>query len=312
MAEFIIDELTEEDGTRSTSSNTTFLLDGAPGGRLPISSMRRRDGTPIQTEDRIPVTISAEGGRFVTATATVSLTAPQSITVIESTIRRSSADGSMPTFDAGQSVRIKVVLTGHHAVAVDDEGKPTRPELFRSGAIIKTSDEFEGESGSVDGEAVVVLGGQELVDGVALTARKAREADDAGLFVQDDAATAAADGRDVLASATGRKVRVGIKAGVTDTAQSIPAGTVLELFPTLPKTRCTYHVDVTAKDGSAKATAVIDFLDPPEAGAAAVVGTGHVLHEEGSFAFVDSAATPQVRNLSDAGIPVDVTKTRIR
>lgn len=198
-----------------------FRLEGAPSGRFPFSSMKRRDGSPIQTGDTCCVSFVQAGGHALVAGATYAAGGAETLTVIAGKIFKTSAgDGvSIPPFDTGNPGECFNTTAADLLAQFTLDGVLLDPEKFRK-TIIKFAGAFDDEVGIQDLEGIVSLG-------TSATNQRL-----AGILAMNKTVTEAADGVDRFSdpSGIGTVKRVGQKVAPTERNVAIVAGNVATLL----------------------------------------------------------------------------------
>lgn len=306
MVDFF-DELTHE-FFEKTATQGIFNLTGAKEGYATFASALRRDDNPIASGDRTIVSFRA-GVKFLVCGVSVQVGAPSTLTVLTDYIfRTSDAGGGIPDFDAGGEVYISD--TAGRVYRKDLDGNPLDPDDFRFPNFKPALADFAAETGSVDAEAVFVLGADVPAEGDAAAAIATMLG---GVFAHDGAATETADNRDFAdpPSGTGKRRRVPLKWCITKRV-TITAGGTAVLFNAASLDRSTIYCEAASADGANRIAGevIIGNQDPLTKDSLTIVADPVL----GGIDFVEGDTGTEIRVLSSLGVDTefDITVGRIR
>lgn len=224
-AEFVADERIRE--AMFPLGGGVFRLDGAPPGRFPFSSIKRRDGSAIQTGDQLVASFIQTGGVAICAGATYTSGGANTLTILaDKVFKTSHADGvSIPGFDTGSPGECFLTTAADLLAQFTLAGELLNPDKFRK-TVLKLVSAFDDEIGIVNGEGILAAagatlpaGGGNFGDGLG------------GFFMMLKAFTEAADGVDRFGdpSGVGTIFRLPVKVSPTRRNNLIVSGNTFEV-----------------------------------------------------------------------------------
>lgn len=283
MPEFVMDEIVRE--TCQFTSATALRLTGAKEFHRTFRSMKRRDGTAVQSGDTTSVGVVQSPGKRAICRATLTLGAEDTLTLDSGNVYGSTdAGGALPGFSsAGAPGEAYCTAPRDFFQVFDDAGNLLRRDFFRDAMFPpKLVADFLSELGTVDREAVLSLGVNAAFDDLG------------GLFAMDTVSAVAEDGEDIFENdntGNGRVRRLSLKPWPTARNANILTGNALAIgaFATANRVNLLKVWDATGAH-AAMAFAIGHAADPKLI----------VLYEVGNIKFEQSGTTISIRN-NDAG-----------
>lgn len=251
---WFLDELIREGA--NVQSATVLTLTGERQNHRRFRDALRRDGNPVQSNDRTCVSVFQANTGFATCAARLTLGATDTLTLDASKVYQSSAWPALPTFSpAGAPCDVYVTAAVPLLAQFDEDGNLLQPDLFRKSIVTETIvNGFMAELGTTDNEAVVALGAAAAFDELA------------GVFAFDADLSTIADNVDIFENdhtSSGRARRLSLKPWPTQRGDIVAAGNVIELVQaSKPGEQRLINVWTTNGASRARAHVIGDAADP--------------------------------------------------